>query len=391
MKILYTAIDQRVPAAHGGSVHVTSVAEGLAALGHEVHAVVQSSDQPFPPGRVRWWPMGPPFGIRQLRLLRAPDVQRLAKRIGPDVVIERYYNFGGEGILAARRAGAAAVLEVNAPIVDDPGSVKQVIDALLLIRPMKRWREWQCRAADLIVTPSARILLDGLPPERVLQIEWGADTERIHPGAVGVAPFERLRSETVAIFIGAFRAWHGAIALVHAIRRLHARGRQDIKAVLVGEGPELDRVRRAAEGLSGVTFTGPLPHDRIPACLAAADIGVAPFDVAAHPPLAREFYWSPLKVFEYMAAGLPVVTPRLERLAHIVRDGREGVLYDPADPEGLARAIEWLTSPEDRAAMGRAARERVVQHFSWQQHCRQLDRAIRDARSAARSVSECAS
>jgi glycosyltransferase involved in cell wall biosynthesis len=318
-------------------------------------------------------------------------VQRLTKRIGPDVVIERYYNFGGEGILAARRAGVAAVLEVNAPVVDAPGSVKQVIDALLLIRPMKRWREWQCRAADLIVTPSARILPDGLPPERVLQIEWGADTERIHPGAGGVAPFERLGSETIAIFVGAFRAWHGAIALVHAIRQLHARGRQDIKAVLVGEGPELGRVRRAAEGLSGVTFTGALPHDRIPACLAAADIGVAPFDVAAHPPLAREFYWSPLKVFEYMAAGLPVVTPRLERLAHIVRDGREGVLYDPADPEGLARAIERLANPDDRAAMGRAARERVVQHFSWQLHCRQLDRAIRDARSAARSESECAS
>jgi glycosyltransferase involved in cell wall biosynthesis len=318
-------------------------------------------------------------------------VRRLARTIRPDVVIERYYNFGGEGILAARRAGAAAVLEVNSPVVDDPWSAKQLVDALLLVQPMKRWREWQCRAADLIVTPSARILPDWVPSERVLQIEWGADTERIHPGAEGIAPFERLRSETVAMFVGAFRAWHGAIALVHAIRQLHARGREDIRAVLIGEGPELDRVRRAAEGLSGVTFTGPLPHEQIPACLAAADIGVAPFDVAAHRPLAREFYWSPLKVFEYMAAGLPVVTPRLERLAHIVRDGREGVLYDPADPEGLAHAIERLASPDDRAAMGRAARERVVQHFSWQQHCRQLDRSVREVRSAARSVSECAS
>jgi glycosyltransferase involved in cell wall biosynthesis len=150
-------------------------------------------------------------------------------------------------------------------------------------------------------------------------------------------------------------------------------------------------VRRAAEGLTGITFTGPLPHERIPACLAAADIGVAPFDVGAHRPLAREFYWSPLKIFEYMAAGLPVVTPRLERLAHIVRDGREGVLYDSGNAEGLAQAIERLTDSGERDAMGRAARERVVQHFSWQEHCQQLDRAIRDARSTARSVSECAS
>ena len=41
----------------------------------------------------------------------------------------------------------------------------------------------------------------------------------------------------------------------------------------------------------------------LPACLAAADIGVAPFDTAAHAPLSLAFYWSPLKVFEYMAGG----------------------------------------------------------------------------------------
>jgi glycosyltransferase involved in cell wall biosynthesis len=376
MKILYAAIDQRVPAAHGGSVHVTSVAEGLAVLGHEVHAVTQQSDQPFPSGRVRWWPMGPPFGIRQLRLLRSSAVRRLARTIRPDVVIERYYNFGGEGILAARRAGAAAVLEVNSPVVDDPWSAKQLVDALLLVQPMKRWREWQCRAADLIVTPSARILPDWVPSERVLQIEWGADTERIHPGAEGIAPFERLRSETVAMFVGAFRAWHGAIALVHAIRQLHARGREDIRAVLIGEGPELDRVRRAAEGLSGVTFTGPLPHEQIPACLAAADIGVAPFDVAAHRPLAREFYWSPLKVFEYMASGLPVVAPALPRLGALVEHGREGVLYEPPTPAALADALLTLRDPDVRTRMGRAARVRAERAYSWQAHCAALDAAF---------------
>ena len=53
--------------------------------------------------------------------------------------------------------------------------------------------------------------------------------------------------------------------------------------------------------------------------LAAADIGVAPFDVAAHRPLSLGFFWSPLKIFEYMASGLPVVAPAVDRHPHSSR------------------------------------------------------------------------
>ncbi|MES1255206.1 MAG: glycosyltransferase [Acidobacteriota bacterium] len=385
MKVLYAAIDQSVPDAHGGSVHVTSVAEGLAARGHEVHVLATPGPRPFPPGRVTWYAVRPPIGIRQLRFLRASQVGHLADAIRPDVVIERYYNFGGEGILAARRIGAVPVLEVNAPITDHPGSRKQLLDALLLVQPMRRWRDWQCRTAALIVTPSTKILPADVPREKILQVEWGADTERFHPAASGPVPFARAASDTVVIFVGAFRVWHGAIHLIEAIRRLRQRGRLDITAVLVGDGPELPAVRKAAAGLDGVTFTGALAHDQVPACLAAADVGVAPFDLAAHPPLAREFYWSPLKIFEYMAAGLPVVTPRIERLAHVVRDGREGLLYDPTDPAALAAALERLADARVRVPLGTAARARAVQQFSWQHHCEMLDLAIQAARGACAS------
>jgi glycosyltransferase involved in cell wall biosynthesis len=182
------------------------------------------------------------------------------------------------------------------------------------------------------------------------------------------------------VFAGAFRAWHGAAGLVRAIRALRERGRQDIDAVLIGDGPELAAARSAAARVEGITFTGALPHAQVPACLAAAHIGVAPFETAAHPPLQLAFYWSPLKVFEYMAAGLPVVAPLIPRLASIVGDRREGLLYDPEAPGALADALAHLADrPEDRRRCGAAARARAVREFSWAAHCQRLDEVIRHA------------
>jgi glycosyltransferase involved in cell wall biosynthesis len=146
----------------------------------------------------------------------------------------------------------------------------------------------------------------------------------------------------------------------------------------------LPRARAAARGLEPqVAFIGALPHERIPACMAAADIGVAPFDVTAHAPLSLGFYWSPLKIFEYMAAGLPVVAPALQRLQRLVENGREGALYDPTPSHAhrLADAIVSLADPSRRSQMGAAARARAVREYSWMAHCRRLDEAMRSARA----------
>ena len=378
MRILYSAIDQSVPAAHGGSVHVMAVAEGLAALGHDVHVLVSPGDAgKLPTGRAQWSAMPPPFGNRRFRLLRARDVAAIARAFNPEAVIERYYNFGGEGILAARKVGASVVLEVNAPVIDHPGSTKRMVDRALIVEPMRRWRDWQCAQADVIVTPSDKIIPAHIPRSKILRTEWGADTERFRPGVAGNVRFTARDGDVVAVFSGAFRAWHGAIHLVDAIRRLRARGRCDIKAVFIGDGPELPRVRQSAAGLDGITLIGAVPHEDVPAILASAHIGVAPFDIAAHPSLAHEFHWSPLKIFEYMASGLPVVAPRIERLANIVRDGIEGLLYDAANPDALADALERLANPSVRHPLGAAARARAVADFSWASHCRRLDRPCR--------------
>jgi glycosyltransferase involved in cell wall biosynthesis len=376
MRILYVATDQVVPGTLGGSVHVQAVAEGLATLGHEVH-VATRREAGRVDERVHWHAVGALANRPQLRLLRTRAVRSLAQQVRPDVVIERYHNFGGEGVLAARTVDARVVLEVNAPIVDYERSRKALVDRALVVQPMKQWRTWQVAHADLIVTPSAAIVPPDVPPSRIVELEWGADTERFGRGAVGSPPWTREPGTIVCVFAGAFRTWHGAIQLVEALRLLHAQGRTSFRAVLIGDGPERSAAERAAAGSAGIVFTGRVPHERMPVALAAADIGVAPFDVARHSPLTLGFYWSPLKIFEYMASGLPVVAPAIPRLQSLVANGVEGVLYEPATPPALAAALAVLEDGARRSSMGAAARDRVVRDYSWQAHCRALDAALR--------------
>jgi glycosyltransferase involved in cell wall biosynthesis len=385
MRILYCAIDQTVPGTTGGSVHVSAVAEGLAALGHDVHVLVTPGSTAMPRGPVRWIAMAPPFGAKELRWMRAGAVRGVARALKPDVIIERYYNFGGEGILAGAAVGATTVLEVNAPVIDYAGSRKALLDRLLLVQPMRRWRERLCARADVIVTPSAAILPEGTPRAKIAELEWGADTHRFTPGASGPLPFDRPPG-TVAVFAGAFRSWHGAVNIVRAIREVRARGREDVSAVLIGEGPELPAVRAEAAGLTGVVFPGAVAHAMMPACLAACDVGVAPFDITAHRPLSLGFYWSPLKIFEYMSAGLPVVAPSVDRIPSLVTHGREGLLYDPAFPGALASALDRLTDEKLRQSLGRAARERAVREYGWDAHCRALEAAIIASRGTSRGA-----
>lgn len=321
--------------------------------------------------------MGPPFGQHVLRWARTAAIRDLARRLSADVVMERYYNFGGEGIFAAASLGIPAVLEVNAPVVDYPGSPKSRIDRALLIEPMRRWRDRICRHVQLFVTTTADILPAWVDKQRVLEVEWGADIDHFHPQPAAAPPFTLDRSRIQCVFAGAFRSWHGVVHLSAALARLHASGDHRFGAVFIGDGPERGAAERAARDVPGILFTGALPHAILPSALAAADIGVAPFDPTRHAPLRLGFYWSPLKIYEYMAVGLPVVAPALPRLGRLVDDGREGLLYDPLAPRALDRALVALADVDVRRRMGAAARERVVRDFSWTAHCRALDERLR--------------
>jgi glycosyltransferase involved in cell wall biosynthesis len=328
-----------------------------------------------------------------------PELPRLlwiTSRFRPDVIVERYYNFAGAGVLAGAVRKIPVVLEVNAPLTDPPGSLKSRVDRYVF-RAMRRWAIKQARMSRAIVTPLASTVPAAVARGKINELPWGANVEKFRPELKSSKSAElgKLRTRLgleegvpVAVFVGSFRAWHGVAHFAEAARRLLAGGAR-IAFLAIGGGPELEPLREQIAGWNlprgRFVLAGPQPHESIPDLLSLADIGVAPFDLAAHPPLAAfGFYWSPLKIFEYMAAQLPVVTVDVTPLDEIVRHEQEGLLYQSGDVAALVRALLRLTEDESlRCRLGVAARRRVVARYSWQAHVASLQRILeRVARGA---------
>jgi glycosyltransferase involved in cell wall biosynthesis len=232
---------------------------------------------------------------------------------------------------------------------------------------LRRYRERLCCQAAALVAPIPEIVPE-LARGKTEIVTWGANVDAFRPELRSDAVRLRLgvpEGARVVLFSGSFRPWHGVHVFEDAARRL---GRSDLYFLLIG-GPDAGPGR----GYAGRRLAA-VAYETMPELVAAADIGVAPYDTSRLPELALGFYWSPLKIFEYMAAGLPTITIARAPLTEIVREGREGVFFREGDAEDLSRVIASLAdAPSERAAMGRSARERVVARYSWAVHCAQLE------------------
>jgi starch synthase len=389
-KILYIAPAEALPGKVGGSVHVEEVSRGLVVLGHSVdilaRRIVGRPEVENLYDNVRIHRLVPEYPLKSLLWLSKKYAYGLAKDIRPDYIIERYYNFGGAGILAGRRFGVPVMLEVNSPAVDHQGSLKAFLDRLMVFRPMRRYREFQCRSAADIIAPLPSILPPSVPAEKIHKVDWGAAVDRFRNKPSKREARKRLgirQDASVIVFLGSFRKWHGIWDLAKAAEII-IRNYPNIAPVflMIGDGPESAELQNWAQKKGfgeHFKFTGAVEYSEVPAHLAAADIGAAPFNPALHGQLKLGFYWSPLKVFEYMAASLPVVTIDVEPLNDIIRNGREGMLYPPGDAAACAeKIVKLLKLPAtEREKLGRNAFERVSERYSWEKHCKDLDRIIR--------------
>jgi glycosyltransferase involved in cell wall biosynthesis len=366
MRIAYLCADPGIPVLghKGASVHLRSLAS---ALGRRDHAVLllgsNLSGENRAPDRVT------------LAALTGADLHDRLEAFEPDVVLERYALGAEGGLKEAARLGKPFVLEMNAPLVDEAARYRG-------LRDVSRWREWEermVRAADRIIAVSSAIrehaLALGAEPQRVTVVLNGVDATLIGAGR-GASVRERhgLGRAFVVGFCGSLKPWHGVARLVHAFARLP----QETRLLLVGDGPQRPEIERLVLdlGLSGrVTLTGAIPHDRVPDYLAAMDVGVAPYE--AQP----VFYFSPLKVVEYMAAGLPVIASRQGDLETIV-DGA-GLLVAAGAIDALTAALtHLLTDDEIRRALGRCAHERASE-MTWDQAAERVEEVLARHEAAA--------
>src|SRR5204863_4477838 len=105
-----------------------------------------------------------------------------------------------------------------------------------------------------------------------------------------------------------------------------------------------------------------VPHEEIPRYLGVMDVALAPY------PALEDFYYSPLKLFEYMAAGKAVVASNTGQVAQIIHHGVTGLLYEPGDRAGLLRCLRELRrNPALRQELGRNAR-RACEAFTWERN-----------------------
>lgn len=172
-------------------------------------------------------------------------------------------------------------------------------------------------------------------------------------------------------FVGSLARWQGVEELIEAVRILHD-DRPEIRALIVGDGSMRSELEAVAADSVFIRFVGRVPHQRVPTYLGAVDV-----TYVCKRGLAGGF--SPLKVYEYLAAGRPIVSNRAEGLVELVSSDR-GFLFDADDPATLVDALRAsMEDPERLSAMGVSARALAVESHSWAAVARQTTRVLDEA------------
>jgi len=196
---------------------------------------------------------------------------------------------------------------------------------------------------------------------RVHLVPNGVDPERFRPDVPPALPAQP-GIFTVG-FVGSMKRWHGVPVLIDAFTALHERV-PATRLLLVGDGPEqaaivADLARKKLTDAAHLTGSA-APRD-IPALLTSMDAAVAPY------PDAKRFYFSPLKVYEYLASGRAVVASRVGQVAAMIKHEVNGLLCPPGDAGALADALQRLhDDPPLRARLGQGARTSALEHQSWE-------------------------
>jgi glycosyltransferase involved in cell wall biosynthesis len=231
-------------------------------------------------------------------------------------------------------------------------------------RGLRQLEQWLYQRADRIITllPHADdyIVPLGIPGDRIVWLSNGVDLDSFAYSA----PWAGSKTLTLMYF-GAHGNANCLDDLLWALALLRNRElSKPIRVRLIGDGPlkkELMDLARSLD-LNMVTFESPVPKDKIPVLAADADFFVV---TLLDLPVYR-YGISLNKLFDYMAAGRPVVLAG-NPINNPVADANAGITVPPRDPEALATALQTMIEMSDaeREQMGRNARRYVEQHYDY--------------------------
>jgi glycosyltransferase involved in cell wall biosynthesis len=295
------------------------------------------------------------------------------------LIHERFNLLALGGAWASKKLGIPFVLEVNADLLEQrkfKGIPERGLRRLFAI-----WATRMCfNAAAKIICISAD-LKDHLSRKwniedsKLAVLPCAADVEAFEPkhDAERVRRGLGLTNEPVVIWVGGFYPWHDLDLLLKSFTLVLQR-RPNAKLVLVGDGQTRPWVEREIQknGLrQSVILTGAIAHTRVPDMLSIADVAVVP---SAPVPASRGGTGTPLKLFEFMAAGKPIVATALNQAAEVIQDGHNGLLVEAGDVNRFAEAIlTLLNDPLERVRLGQSARQQAIERYSWEQYTRRLE------------------
>ena len=310
------------------------------------------------------------FGRRLLRHVAADR---------PDVLLETQVAFSTAGAEVAAATGVPLLLDDVSPASEDEG----VYDVRLR-RLARRRRTRALRVASLAVVTSERLreelLAEGVPGAKVVVVP-----NAVPPAALTPDPrAPELRAElgfgpeaVVVAYVGSFQPFHRVALLVEALARPDVPA--EVHALAVGDGDQRREVEDLATSLGvrhRVRFTGRVPSDQVGTYLQVADVAVLP---------ATAPYTNPMKLYDYLASGRPVVAPDQRAVTDLLGDAPAS-LFTPDSAAALAASVtELARDRERRQGMGAAALEAAHAH-TWTHRAAQLvDLAAEHVPSRART------
>ena len=319
--------------------------------------------------------------LREIRFLvaaffrRAVDEFLKIRAIQPDVVIlrrDRYLS----SIVLCKLMKIPLILEVNGPFLEDRFMPKKH-----RLRCFYFWKWLETKMLDMadhitvVSAPLKKYYIDsGISAEKLSIVPNGVDISKFHPAIEGglVRQKYNLEGKFVVGFMGTFAAWHGLEFLIDMLGEFTRRcaGSKKIVLLLIGTAKYNFQIPEM-ENLTAVV-TGLVPYEKIPEYLAAVDVFVAPY------PKIEPFYFSPLKIIEAMAMGLPVLASSQGQISELITDGVNGSLYPPGDKAVFLKKLEMLKENQDkRAEYGRNACKTIIKRYTWHDNAETVSRLCR--------------